>query len=74
MSLTEATEQITRNSSWIEQIINADTQELLAPKLDNVTLNCLTISDSIILSTSSNVFTNFLTLLATVRFANCRGC
>ncbi|HIC7357844.1 TPA: hypothetical protein ACW6D3_001167 [Legionella pneumophila] len=67
MSLTEAAEQITQNSSWIEQIQNANTQEFIAPKLDNVTINCLTISDSIILSTNGNLFTDFLTLLTTVR-------
>lgn len=67
MSLTEAAEQITKNSSWIEQIQNADSQEPIAPKLDKVTISCLTISDSIILSTRGNEFRDFLILLATVR-------
>lgn len=67
MSLSEAAEQIVKDSSWIEQIEKADTYELMAPKLDNVTLRCLTISDSIILSTAGNEFTDFMTLLATVR-------
>lgn len=66
MSLTEAAEQIVKDSAWLEQI-EADTHDNIAPKLDNVTLSCLTISDSIILSTAGNTLTDFMTLLATVR-------
>lgn len=67
MSLSEAAEQIMKNSSWIKQIETTNSHESMAPKLDNVTMSCLTISDSIILSSAGNALTDFMTLLATVR-------
>jgi hypothetical protein len=64
LSLAEVAEQHLGNSAWLENLVSQDD---LAPKLDNVTLNCMTISDSIILSTSSCEMKDFIELVATVR-------
>ncbi len=63
-SLAEAAERILENSSWLKEMEETGN---LAPQFDNVTLNCITASDSIILSTSGNEFKDFMRLVVTVR-------
>jgi hypothetical protein len=65
-SLAEVAEQKLGSSKWLKCIEESEDNDL-APKLDNITLNCMTISDSIILSTSGYELTDFITLVATVR-------
>lgn len=66
-SLAEVAEQKLGQSLWLKYMEQSENHDDLAPKLDNVLLNCMTISDSIILSTSGCELTDFLTLIATVR-------
>lgn len=66
-SLAEVAEQRIGDSLWLKSISDSENHDDLAPKLDNVILNCMTISDSIILSTSSSELRDLLTLIATVR-------
>lgn len=66
-SLAEVAEQRIDDSLWLKSITDSENYEDLAPKLDNVILNCMTISDSIVLTTSGAELRDLLTLIATVR-------
>lgn len=66
-TLAEVAEQISEKSLWLKSMGDPENIDDLEPKLDNVTINCVTMSDSIILSTSGCDFKDFLVLIATVR-------
>ncbi|MDP3561373.1 MAG: hypothetical protein Q8R83_04255 [Legionellaceae bacterium] len=66
MTLTETAEQLLPESQWLKDITNPNNHDL-SPKLDNVSINVLSISDSIILSTTDDEFKNLIKLIATVR-------
>ncbi|BCA93817.1 hypothetical protein TUM19329_01780 [Legionella antarctica] len=67
LSLTETAEQITKDSSWIEEVSKSDNYDNLEPKFDNVILQCGAMSDSVLLSTPDNTLRSLIILLATVR-------
>ena len=66
MTLAETAEQVVPDSQWLKDIIDPNNYDM-SPKLDNVSINVLSISDSIILATTDDKFTSFIKLVATVR-------
>lgn len=66
-SLAEVAEQIVIDSQWLKDVKSSQVDIDLVPKLDNVTLHCITISDSIILATDGCELRDFMNLAATVR-------
>lgn len=66
-SLAEAAEQALQDSLWLKDVLDVKNPDASAPKLDNVQLNCISISDSIILSTTDCKMRDFIILIATVR-------
>lgn len=65
-SLAEVAEQVLEDSPWLKEMESSGARNL-APMFDNVTLNCISASDSIILSTSGSELRDFMRLVTTVR-------
>ncbi|MFT4060271.1 MAG: hypothetical protein QM652_12070 [Legionella sp.] len=66
MTLAETAEQLIPDSQWLKDIIDTNNYDM-SQKLDNVSINVLSISDSIILATTDDKFTSFIKLVAAVR-------